>query len=623
MSLNPEKLHTVAVYDPRLMITNERDYAVMKGGQSVLYKQYATTAANNSSLVFSCPPPSGSIVVDRKVMLYCPIRLTMTGVPAINTPLIQNGHDAPRAFGLMKSIQTMIATINNQTVSINMADIIGPLLQYNTDTCLQAGEYSVSPTYQDQFQEYGSGVGFTRSSLGLYGEGLDQTQMGNAGFPSFTIVTNPISPDGTSTVTAVVDISFCENLFLAPFLWGKHNSGGFYNVTAMDFTFNFLSGANGSRFWSHDPTVGANLSGPILTTSFQIGNQVGGPVSFTSTSGNAPLMFFTYITPNQQQILGPLSSIVYPLFDVQEYQTNNPQAGAFGSGSDFGQIVSNNIQLSSIPRRVYLWIRQQNQDFYQVPQGGCNVPDAYFQIQSINVQYQNQSGLLNSANMIQLFEVSKKNHYQGNWAQWSGGAVYNNIAWGGTGPVLGAKVGTVGSVLCLQFADDIGLQDVLDAPGKLSPSTLQVTVNYRNMAARAIVPTLFLVTVNEGVFEVESQNRATQSIGVLTSEDILDAQTRPGVSYYDVQQINGGDFWSGLKNFGQNLNSFLKDTGIISKSLPLLGLIPGVGPLISSIGTPIAKSLGYGNGVMVGGRRRSRGGAHLSRASLMDRMSEY
>jgi hypothetical protein len=566
--------------------------------------------------------------VDRKVMLYVPIRLTMTGVPAIGTALLQRGHDAPRAYGLSKSLQTMIATINNQSLSINMADLIGALLLYNNDETTQAGSFSVSPSYQDQWQEYSSGYGNTRNPMGLYGDSLDLTQMPNGGFPSYVIVSNPISPDGVSTMTAVVDIAFCEYLFLAPFIWSKNNAGGFYNCTAMDFTFNFLSGANGSRFWSHDPSVGALLSGPIVSSSFQIGSQPGGPSSFGSTSGNAPLMFFTYLTPNQQQVLGPLSSIVYPLFDVQEYQTNGNTAGPYGSGSDIVQIQGNNIQLSSIPRRMYIWIRQQNQDFYQPTSGSPNYPDAYFQIQSINVQYQNQNGLCNSANFVQLFEICKKNHYMGNFAQWSGGPVYTDASWAGaTGP--GTRVGTQGSIICLQFADDIGLQDVLDAPGKLSPSTLQVQVNARNMAARSITPTLFCVIVNEGVFEIESMNRAIQSIGVLSSDDILNATSKPGISYYDCQDINGGDFLSGLKSFGTNLLNFGRKTGILSNAiLPLIGMIPGMSPF-TGIASTLAKTVGLGED---GGRRRRGhhgsgvlvgGGAHMSHHSLHGRLHDY
>jgi len=596
MSLNyPEKLNTVAVYDPRTIITNQRDYAILKGGQSVNFKQYTTTSISNSSLSFSCPPPSGSIIVDRKVKLLVPIRLTLTGPGVTGQALLQPGRDGPRAFGLMKSLQTVIITINNQTVSMNMADIISALLHYNTREEVKMQDYSTTPTTQDQYQEYSSGFGTSRNSLGLYGDAQDQSMTGNAGFPSFNIISN-----APGSGVAVVDIMFCENLFISPFIWGKHQAGGFYNVTTMDFTFNFLSGANGNRFWSHDAS---SPGGTITGTSFTIGGLNGGPTSFSSTTGNSPVMLFEYITPNQQQIVGPMTSIPYPLFDVQEYQTNGPTFGAYGSGTDIQQIPSNNIQLSSIPRRIYVYVRQQNQDFYS----SCSNTDTFFQIQSVNVQFQNQSGLLNSANMIQLYDMSVKNHCQDSWAQWSGGPVISPAPWGITGPTGPVYQGTVGSVLCLEFGTDIALQDVLDAPGKLSASTLQIFVNCRNMAQSSITATLFIVTVSEGVFEVESLNRATQSIGVITSKDILDAVGKPGVDYQDAQDINGGDFFSGLKNFGQKIHDFIKQHKLVSRGLSAVGrVIPEARLATAPLGL-LAQKYGYGEGegegVLVGGRR--------------------
>ena len=626
MSLNPQKINPVAVYDPRLLINNERDYAVLKGAQSILYKKYATTSISNSSLTFACPPPSGSIIVDRKVKLYCPIRLTLKGTPAINTPLLQRDHDAPRAFGLMKSLQTMICTINNQSVSINMADVIGPLLQYNNDVDLKMGQYSVTPTYQDQYQEYSSGVANARNSLGLYGDTVDETMTGNAGFPNFVIVQNPISLNGTTELTAIVDIAFCEPLFISPFVWGKANAGGFYNVTTLDFVFNFLSGANGNRFWSHDDSAGPNLAGPITSATFQIGGTQGAQ-SFNDTDGNSPLMFFQYLTPNQQQIVGPMTSIPYPLFDILSYQTTDTPMvpGAIKT------IIGNNIQLGTIPRRMYIYAREQNQDFYN----STSKCDAYMQITGISMQYQNQSGLFSSASQIQLFEISKKNHYGGSFAQWSGGPVYaNNATWGGPGLNPGVKVGTIGTVLCLEFGTDLGLQDVLDAPGKLSASTLQLQVTCKNIAGRTITPTLFVVTVVEGIFEVESLNRSTTSIGVLTSRDILDAMQRPGVNYQDIQEVNGGDFWSGLKDFGQKIHGFVKDNKLISRGLNLLGnVVPEIMPLTRGVST-LASSYGYGEGeggVLTGGRRGKGGvragvlvgGKAMSHRSLQDRMHDY
>ena len=370
----------------------------------------------------------------------------------------------------------------------------------------------------------------------------------------------------------------------------------------MDFVFNFLGGANGNRFWSHDDTF-TQFGDPtniITSTSFVIGSQVGGPTSFSGSTSNQPLMLFTYLTPNQGQVLGPMTSIPYGYYEIQNYQTTFPQVPAanFGKGGVTGTqnnvtLVSNNIQLSTIPRRLYIFIREQNQDFYSNP----NRCDAFFQISALNIQYQNQAGLFNSASMMQLYEICVKNHCMDSFTAWSGGPVYSAASWTqADGTKIPNIYGTVGSVLALEFGSDIACQDVLDAPGKLSSNTIQISVTCANMSQRAIVPTLFVVSVVEGVFEVVSANRSAISVGVLTSEDILDAQQRPGVDYYDSQEMNGGDFFSGLKQFFAKAHDFIKHHGLVSKGLTgVSALFPKAAPFTLPAAA-LAKSYGYGEG---------------------------
>ncbi len=248
MSLSYQALKPVCVRDPRTNITTEREYAVLKSGSQSTWKQYSTTAISNTSLQFSVPPPSGNIITDRKVLLAVPVRLTMTGTStAIGQSLLRSGFDAPRAYGLSSSIETMQATINGQSVSINLADIIQPLLRFNTDEKLKTQDYSFTPTYMDQSQSYADLVGTNRNPLAGYDDGGDGSVMPRGGFP-FVVVSNPVSVGIGQALTAVVDVFFCEYVYLSPFYWGRgYTECGFYNMTTMDFNITFLSQA-GNRF---------------------------------------------------------------------------------------------------------------------------------------------------------------------------------------------------------------------------------------------------------------------------------------------------------------------------------------------------------------------------------------
>lgn len=626
MSLSFQPLQPVCVRDPRTMVSNQKYYAVLKGGSQFTQKQYSTTAISASSMQFSCPPPSGGIFVDRNVRLYVPVRLTFTGTPTVaGATLLRSGFDAPRAFGLSSAIESLTSTINNQSVSINLADVIQPLMWFNTNDELKNSDYSTTPCYQDQSQSYDTLIGSNRNPLGDYSVTSDNTVAPRGTFP-FVIVANPAG-DGINPVTAVVDVAFNESLYLSPFWWGKGVSNeAFFNVTTMDFNVTFLSQA-ANRFWSHSSALAGGAA--FATASYTFGGLAGGPTSFPTT-GNSPFIFFNYITPQETQALSPNMAISYPYFDVQRYVTTQASVNPGVTAT----MISNNIQLNSIPRRIYIFVRRQNNDLYS----DARNTDTFFSIENVSIQFMNKNGLLASANKQQLYEMAVKNQCTMSWQQWNGRAPP-------IGNFTGAQIGTVGSILCIEFGTDIGL-DSLDAGGKLAQAQIQIQVSATNVHTSAIVPELYLITVLEGVFSIEGLGRSSTRVGVITSQDILDCQSKPDVSYNDVLSVNGGDFFStikeGLANLGRNIwqgvtsGKALSTLGNIASQLPI--------PIVSDVArvaTPILKSIGLGedhdvgSGVMyqsryaaggakAGARRRRAGaiagGEVMSRAELAEKI---
>lgn len=596
MSLSFEPLTPICVQDPRVRIEAQRSYAVLKAGSQTTWKQYTTTSISNSSLQFSCPPPSGGVIVDRKMYIYLPVRLTFTSIPPIGQQVIMPNADAPRAFPVSSSIDTFQASINNQSVSINIADIVQAMMHYNTPNELKNLDYSSTPSYQDQSQNYGDLYASNRNPLGFYDNNGDGTQNGRGGFP-FNVVTNPVQA-GTDPITAVIDCGFYEPIFLSPFYWGHSNESGFYNVNTMDFNITFLSQA-AARMWSHYDLAGTNV---ITTSTYTFGGLLGGPTTLTNLGGNLPLMLFNYITPQETMVIPPNIPITYPYFDVLRFPSDQAPA----TSGVVQTYQSNNIQLNSIPRRMYVFVRERNSDLFSNP----SHTDTFFSITNMSIQFQNKNGLLASASMQQLYQMSVKNHCKLSWNQYSGGPCYvRNFA---------TQIGTVGSVVCIEFASDIGL-DSLQAPGVLSQSMLQVQLNCVNTSGRTITPTLYIVTIMEGTFTIQGLGQASTNVGVITPKDILDCQNNPMVNYADVEAINGGDFLSGLKSFGSKLlpflqkaHDFIKKNKLVSKGLSYL---PHPG---AQVGSKAAEFLGYGEGegVMVGGK-------NLSRVQMRRRLHEY
>lgn len=580
MSLSYERLDVVEVRDPRTILLNKREYAALRCGSQTTWKPFTTTSVSSSSINFSCPPPSGGFIVDRKQYFMLPIRLTFAGTAPVGEVLLNPGQDCPRAYPISSAIDVLQVTINNQGVSINMGDIIQGLLHFNTDEDLSCLDYSMTPNLLDQSQAYSQLFGTNRSPMAFYGDTLDKTMYSRAAFP-FTVVSN-------TNTTAVVDMLCCEPLFLSPFYWGKQNESGFYNVTTMDFNFTFLNQA-GNRMWSHDA-----VSVGVPTTLTSVAATFNNFAPAFSYPINQPLLLFQYITPNETQIIPWNMPITYPYFETFRYITDSSNAIAPGAQFTF---TSNNIQLNSIPRRMYVYVRERNSDLYSTP----NNPDTYFSIETpFNVQWENQNNLFASATKNDLYKMSRKNHCNLDWIQWSGGPVMAQNSF-----VTADKIGTVGSLIAIEFASDIGLSS-LDAPGKLKQGMLQIQGIATNISNRSITPSLYIVIVNEGTFCIEGLGKASTNIGVLSSEDILNARSAPFVSYCDVEEVNGGNFLSGLKNFGNKLfnigkgvNQFLRDSKVISG---VSGLIPLPG---AQIGSQVAKVLGYGEGAYGGGMHHS------------------
>lgn len=126
---------------------------------------------------------------------------------------------------------------------------------------------------------------------------------------------------------------------------------------------------------------------------------------------------------------------------------------------------------------------------------------------------------------------------------------------------------------------------------------------------------------------IPSLNSCTRQLGVITKNDILNAQSKPGVNYDDIREslYGGGNFFSNLRDFGAKVLDFLKGSKIIST---VATAIPH--PAAQVVGS-VARNLGLGKqggiviepsqyhdhgcgeGVMVGGR-------NLDRSDLRSRL---
>lgn len=588
MSLNFTPLNVVQVRDPRTNINSTRDYAILRSGQSVLWKKYTTNSVSNTSIQLTCTPSAGNTIIQRKVWFLLPVRLTFVGLAPAGQTLLQAGYDAPRAFPISGSISNLVATINGESITINMGDTIHALMHFNTSEKIKHRDHSLSPTYPDQSQQYNDLFQDIKNPLASYGDCGDESVVPRGGFP-MNIVANPVSADPAVAITAIVDVLFCEPLYVSPFTWGHGNTAGFININQMDFDISFYNGF-ANRMWSHDS------ASPVTIQS------ITGDFSGTTTLVESrPAMLFQYIQPDDLQMYSPLMPYTYSYFKIIRETTDFSSVPAYPNVLYQQRFTSNSLQITTIPRRTYVYMRANNNTLLS----NANNTDTYFSIEQADLQFMNVNGIFASATKQQLYEMSVNNHIDLDWNSWSGEKINK------TGSFTNQMNG-VGSILCFEYGKDVALSPEY-APGVNGNFTFQITLLASNRSDHAIAPTMYVVHVYEGTFVVTKLGSATTMLGVVSKEDVLNASKNPFVDYKDVEEVNGGNFLSGLKNFGEKLLSGIKQTKAISKGLKALGSVPSPYAQIASQFAPIAESLGVGEGVYAGD---GEGGRTLSRSAL-------
>ncbi|HNE92509.1 MAG TPA: hypothetical protein PKG56_00090 [Chitinophagaceae bacterium] len=614
-------INPVIVQDPRVMIDKEKHFCIYSSGANFEMKPWTTTSISTSNLPFSTPPPSPKVLVDRKISLTLPKRLTLVGTAQDGYPLIQPGRDAPRAYPIHSMLDSISLTINGAQVTQSIGDIIHALLRFNNNYVESLQDYSQCPSALDISQQYSDLVNSVANPLSMYGDSNQRSQPGRGGFAGYKIVSNPVNNTGSpATLTAVVDILTTEQIMMSPLYFGNGDASAFTGVVSMDWQFNFLNQA-ANRCWSHadDPAISQ-----ITSSSISFGPFSGPSFSF---SQSLPTLNINYITPKRGMLTTMFDRpLVYPYFKVNKYVTELGTSVTYGSGPQ--PFSTNSVQLSYCPRRLYLWARPSNNYYYSNPK----YTDTFYGIPALAVQFDAQPSMLATAKQYQLYQLARANHCNIDWSNWSGQGFYPV-----GGNTFGTKFGGTGSVICLELNKD--LQTGGDMyPGLNGNFNLQIDAYVQNIDPTGnldnVPIALYLVTVDDAVFNIPASGDANTQLGVLNANMIMNAPMATDISYKDVEEVNGGDFLGTLSKAKakilpklKNANDYLKKNKTISNTAdkvaqlantPFLREIPYADKVrdYAEDTRDVAKLLGYGKGgVLVGGKK-------MTKKQLKDRIRQ-
>jgi hypothetical protein len=567
----------VLVKDDRLDVTSNIKYAVVKGGQNVTCAQFQAISQSNSQLVFNIQVPSEQTIIDRRVLLQTDLALTVTstdnGALAGARGCRYAANSALAPFPLHQLMSVASATINNNTVSVNVQDVLPAIMRMLDHRELSAYN-GYTPTYQDTYANYVDGVLNNNNPNAGYFNSADPDVQGRGS----VVIKQYSSSNAAGVTTENFVFRITEPLLISPFIFGhpKSNAQGFYGVQNLNFIFNVAGtnrvfrGPNGTGASSAAATYAANSVVPANTpfiNAVTLGNALQ-TLGFANTQ-----LLFTFLTPHPSDLM-PARNIV-PYYELPRYITSNlaacnasaysaADAQSSGIAVTPGASVeysSQSLQLNQIPDKLIVMVRKV------LGSQNAGDPDSCLPIDRLTINFNNNSGILASATKEDLYRMSRDNGSQQNWYEFSGNATEVS----GTLAAPGAfkAVPTVGSFLVLEFGKDIQLVEDFYAPGSLGNFNIQVKLtvhnqNYYNYAANQLE--LVLITMNSGVFVNERGTSSTYT-GILTKADVLEASEQVAYTHSDVKRMIGGGFLDMIKSAVQKVAPVAKMLAPVAKDL--------------------------------------------------------
>jgi len=540
MSADFEK---VLVKDPRLDVTDSIKYAVIKGGQNVTMSKFQAVSASSSQLVFNVQVPSEQTIIDRRVLLRATLKVTVTTTSngLKNASVCYGINAALASFPLHQCMDTLSATINNNTVTCNIKDVLPVILRLLDDDDL-IYHNGTTPAFNDTVGLYYTSVDandfsfLSNSNTSLWAV-TDQKRFHRGAFPIKSYV-NP-GGDGNNNV---LTYEIAEPLLLSPFMFSKTkaNNQGFYGIQNMNIVANLNNGARAFRGPSDGDASFLNPSGAGAAANAGISAVA---VDFWTVK---PELLFTFLTPHPSDLM-PARNIV-PYYELPRYINGGQSSCLAGSASNGAlspvayPLKFNAIQLNQIPDKLVLFARVKSS-----ASKGWGIADVALPIQSISINFNNNSGILASATQQELWQMSKNNGANTTWPEFCGwGTSVNN---NGDGLVV-AAVPLSGSYLILEFGKDIQLTEDFYAAGSLGNFNLQCDIVASNNTTYPIGDgdvELVCITMNSGVFVCERGTSATYT-GILTKQDVLEASAQDAYTHDDVKRIVGGGFWDSIKS---------------------------------------------------------------------------
>ena len=546
----------ILVTDDRIgQCTDELKVGVFKSGQHMTVYKCPAVSSSTSSINFNVQIPSQNTIMSRKVRFEAEFELSITGKSVVDESFVKYGtHEGLAAYPGHALFTNMNLSINSTNCSVNMNNVL-PILANYLDP-VEMARSTESPVQRDQYYKYSDSINKINCPFGgLQNSANNSDLVPRGAFPLVSITGNrkwkTTDPDGVSVGThwattddrdVRVKFRVSEYLMISPFIYGEpENTAGLYGIQAMSILLNLDSDAK--RCWRTNEDA-TKVS----------------PRRIQLVGVKDCALFFDLLTPQPSQLM-PKRNVV-PYYSMDRYITGN--FGVIANGAT-PTISTSTISMSSIPDKVFVVVRKP------ISALDNKTPDVALPITGVSISFNNQSGILSSANQRDLYAISKKAGNKQTWDEFRGSTS------AGIASVSGAHQTylTTGSYFCFQMGRDCNISQDYYAPMSIGQFLLQINVAVDNSTGADFTPEILVVCQSSGVFVTEAGVSNTH-LNILDKQSVLDSSSTEGVTESHLKRMVGGGWLDSLKSIGSI-------AGPIMRSIPFAP-VQAVGNMMGSVG---------------------------------------
>jgi len=561
MSESIRPLKVVKNLDSRLTAGfGEPEYLLHQGASSITYRSFPSSNLSSSSVIFNnCNPPSAETYTSRTVYVQVQYQVTFTGTCVTGNLLDGWGYDvAPRALPVNNSFKSLTVSINGSNFTQDQNDIVLPVLSRVKYQKLKS-YLSATPTVLDNSQLYSESAGANINPLASAQNGQPgQSSPARGGFQGVVVQSN-------TPTSAILLLTATEPLMISPLAFSDEDDKlpAFVNVNTFQAQATF------------DAQLAQRLISISNTASSTFSNVVAVP-----TFAN---IYFAYYSTMYNQALA--RSPVYPWYPIQRYI----QAGNALAPGASTSLSLNNIQLDSIPGRMYLVVKPTRSSY------NINQTDSYARINTVSIQFGNRSSLLANTDINQLYAISKSCGVDDNFSSWAGSL-------SGSHP---RNFSGSGSVLAINPMKDLGLSDFATS-GTSQTIQVQFQVNYTNIqpsGSGSLAYDAYLYVVSDGLINIPGPGVCLQQNSITSQADLLEA---PMVAVNPDKY--GGNIFSDVADFVRHPPKWAKTVYDVGKTV-----LPFVAPMVG-----LGRHRGMGHpGMGLSGGEGLVGGKKISKKKLL------